>query len=151
MLLVACAGAAIVSQPAPEQPLPFSHKAHAEAKLECKTCHPNPYPGMTMGIARPSACMPCHRKVKPESPAIMRLAAFAQKNREIQWVRVYRLPAFVRFSHRSHLNAGRNCEECHGPVATRDQLACEEDLSLVGCLGCHRAAKVGMDCTLCHE
>jgi len=151
VLLVARAGAQYVPQPAPEQPLPFSHKAHADAKLECKTCHPNPDPGKTMGIARAAACMPCHRTVKPESLAIKHLADFAKKDRDIQWVRVYRIPAFVRFSHRSHKEAGSECEDCHGPVATRDQLASEHDLSQVGCLACHRERNIGMACNFCHD
>jgi hypothetical protein len=29
-----------------------------------ETCHPNPDPGKNMGIARPSACMGCHKTVK---------------------------------------------------------------------------------------
>jgi hypothetical protein len=30
--------------PAPEQPLPYSHKQHLAFGLECKACHANPDP-----------------------------------------------------------------------------------------------------------
>ena len=149
-LLVISAGAQTSPQEPPKQPISFSHKTHADAKMECKTCHSNPDPGEVMGIERPSACMSCHKEVKHESPAIQKLAGFVKKD-EIKWARVYLLPSFVRFSHRVHTEAGYNCEECHGPVATRDLLARERDISQVGCVACHRAAKAGLGCTFCHE
>ena len=145
------AGAQTALPPAPDQPLPFSHKAHAEAKLECQTCHANPDPGESMGIARASACMSCHKTVLPESPAIRKLAASAKTNREIKWARVYQIPRFVKFSHRSHAEAGQACEDCHGPVATRVQLARESDLTQIGCVACHRVKNAGLACTFCHE
>ena len=150
-LLVVGAGAQTTPKLPPEQPLPFSHKTHSDAKLECKLCHSNPAPGKTMGIARPSACMPCHKTVKPQSPAIRTLATFARKDREIEWVRVYQIPSFVKFSHRLHMAAGNTCEECHGPVATRAQLASERDLSQTGCVACHRAKQAGLTCATCHD
>src|SRR6516164_2098412 len=85
--------------PPPPQPLPFSHKTHADANMACQTCHPNADPGKNMGIVRPSACMGCHNTVKATSPAIKQLAALAKKNRDIPWTRVYRIPEFVNFSH----------------------------------------------------
>ncbi|MBV8819987.1 MAG: cytochrome c3 family protein, partial [Acidobacteriaceae bacterium] len=51
----------------------------------------------------------------------------------------------------SHLQSGNTCQECHGPVATRDQLAKEGDISMGGCMNCHRLKKASIDCTFCHE
>jgi len=95
--------------------------------------------------------MSCHKTVATDNPAVRALAALAKKNRDVKWVRVYQNPSFVRFSHRSHLNAGYTCEECHGPVATRTQLARERDISQIGCLACHRVHNVGLNCTFCHD
>jgi c(7)-type cytochrome triheme protein len=134
----------------PAQPLPFSHKTHADVNATCLTCHPNSDPGKNMGIVRPSACMGCHNTVKTKSPAIRQLAALAKKNQDIPWTRVYRIPEFVIFSHRLHLEKGNTCDECHGPVATRTQLAVEYDLKQTGCLACHRVKKAPMLCTTCH-
>jgi hypothetical protein len=152
VLFALVGGAQTASKPAPEQPLPFSHQTHAgTAKLPCKTCHPNPDPGETMRIAAPSVCMQCHSAIKTESLAIQKLAAAAKNNSAIKWVRVYEIPSYVNFSHRTHIAAGNKCEECHGPVATRAQLAREGDISMGGCMECHRVKKAGLDCTYCHE
>ena len=136
----------------PEQPVPFSHKWHAGGlKLECRMCHANPDPGETMGIAAPAVCMQCHSTVKTESPHIQKIAAAAKAGRELPWVRVYEIPSWVDFSHRSHVKAGNRCEECHGKVAEREALDREGDISMGGCMNCHAAKKVSVDCTFCHE
>ena len=137
---------------APEQPLPFSHKVHAGTlKVQCKLCHPNPDPGEMMTVAGAAKCMQCHSAIKAESPYIQRLAAFAKNDREIRWARVYQIPDFVRFSHRAHLASGNTCQECHGQVAQRDQLFREVNLSMGGCMDCHRAKKASLDCLFCHD
>jgi hypothetical protein len=136
----------------PEQPIPFSHKAHAgDLKLACKTCHPNPEPGDQMTTATVSTCMQCHSSAKTDSPAIQKLAAAAKNNEAIPWIRVYRVPSFVEFSHRAHLAAGGSCEDCHGKVVERERLYRESDLSMAGCLECHRAKNASKDCSFCHE
>lgn len=137
---------------APVQPIPFSHKAHAGTlKLQCKMCHPNPDPGETMTIAKPAACMQCHSAIKADSPAIQKLVQASQSGRPIPWVRVYELPSFVFFSHRTHLEKGNTCQDCHGPVAERDRLYREVDLSMGGCMNCHRMKKASLDCSFCHD
>ncbi len=138
--------------PAPAQPIPFSHKTHAgTAKLPCRMCHPNPDPGDSMTIAPASVCMQCHSSIDTDHPAIQKLAAFAKSNTPIPWVRVYQIPTYVSFSHRSHVKAGHACQDCHGPVATRAQLFREADISMGGCMNCHRLKKVSIDCTFCHD
>jgi hypothetical protein len=139
-------------QTAPEQPIPFSHKAHAGAlKLKCKMCHPNAGSGETMQIAKATTCMQCHSAIKTDSPAIQKLAAFAKDDREIRWARVYEIPSYVNFSHKIHLDSGNTCEDCHAHVAERDQLFREGDISMGGCMNCHRLKKVSIDCTFCHD
>src|SRR5579864_2309434 len=90
----------------PAQPIPFSHKQHLALKLKCKMCHANPEPGEMMGIAAASVCMQCHNAIKTDSPSIQKLAGFAEQKREIPWARVYQIPGYVDFSHKTHLNAG---------------------------------------------
>jgi len=69
--------------------------------------------------------MTCHQAIKTDSPHIQKLAAAAKENKPIPWIRVYRLPAFVYFSHRVHTEAGAACETCHGPVRDRDVITKE--------------------------
>jgi hypothetical protein len=137
------------SNNAPEQPIPFSHKAHAGTlKLPCKMCHAGT--GERMMIAAPGTCMQCHSAVNADSPAVQKLAAHFKANRDVPWVRVYRLPSFVKFSHAAHLKAGSNCQNCHGNVAGRDRLFREADLSMAGCMDCHREKNASLDCNFCH-
>jgi len=136
----------------PDQPLPFSHKAHAgDLKLPCKMCHKSPDPGEMMGFVAPPICMQCHSTIKADSPAIQKLAAAARENREIRWARVYQIPFFVAFSHRFHGEGGVTCQECHGNVAERDALFREGDISMNGCMNCHRAKKISNRCNFCHD
>lgn len=138
--------------PAPTQPIPYSHKLHVGTlKLKCAACHANADPGELMGIPQASVCMKCHASVKTDSPAIQKLAESAKSGQPLKWVRVYEIPTFVMFSHRSHLEAGATCQGCHGQVAERDQLFRETDISMGGCMNCHRANNASNDCAFCHE
>jgi hypothetical protein len=129
----------------PVQPIAFSHKLHAgDLKLKCKMCHPGT--DETMQIAKSATCMQCHSAIKTDSPDIQKLA-----KGEIHWVRVYEIPSYVSFSHKVHLDSGNTCQDCHGPVAERTQLAKEGDISMGGCMNCHRLKKVSIDCSFCHE
>jgi hypothetical protein len=161
-MMAVCAAAAFWSagaqstrqnpEDAPVQPIPFSHKAHAgDMNMACKDCHPNPNPGETMTIVGPSFCMDCHGSLYVDSPAIRRLAAAAKEGSRIPWMRVYQIPDFVFFSHRTHLDKGNTCKDCHGDVAQRDRLYRETDLSMGGCMECHRAKKASLDCSYCHD
>ena len=145
----ACLAAA---QTAPKQPIAFNHKTHAGTlKLPCKMCHPNPDPGDRMTIIAASGCMNCHSAIKADSPEIKKLADFAKTGTPIPWVRVYEVPSFVNFSHRTHLDKGATYQDCHGQVASRDQLSRETDISMGGCMDCYKARKASLDCGVCHE
>ena len=135
----------------PEQPIPYSHKQHLALGLKCKDCHTMPDPGELMTIPAAARCMSCHAAVKKDSPHIQKLAGFARDSRPVPWVRVYRIPSYVYFSHKAHLDAGESCQNCHGKVAERDRLFKETDLSMGGCMSCHRDKRASNDCTYCHE
>lgn len=136
----------------PEQPVPFSHKLHAGAQgLKCATCHKNPDPGERMGLPTPATCMQCHEDVKPDSPAIQKLAAFAKDKRNLRWVRVYEIPSYVFFSHRVHLTAGATCAECHGEVKELEQMYRVKAINMASCVNCHQAKGASVDCSYCHE
>ena len=137
---------------APAQPVPYSHKHHVGTmKLQCSFCHENKEPGEIMGIPAAAKCMGCHKSVKTDSPHIQKLAGFAEQNRPVPWVRIYQIPAYVFFSHKSHLEAGGTCAECHGPVAEREALRKEVPTNMGACMECHQKKKASNDCTFCHE
>ncbi len=134
-----------------QQPVPYSHKTHLAMGLKCASCHKNVDPGEAMGLPAESFCMSCHQAVKTDSPHIQKLAAAALDKTSIPWVRVYRIPAFVYFSHRLHTQAGTTCETCHGPVRERDLIAKEVSHNMLSCMACHAAKKARNDCSACHE
>lgn len=137
--------------PAPKQPVPFSHKQHAATGLKCKECHQNADPGEMMGLPAASKCMACHVEIAKDKPSIQNLKQLAASGQPIPWVRVYQIPSYVEFSHRAHLETGAGCESCHGAVAQRDALWREGNISMGGCIACHRQNRASIDCTLCHE
>lgn len=134
-----------------EQPIAYSHKQHLALGLKCQECHTMPDPGERMGIPAASKCMTCHQSVKAESPEIQKLKTFIDQKRAVPWVRVYQIPSYVAFSHQAHLETGAKCQTCHGDVAQRAQLWREVDISMGGCMDCHRATKASLDCNYCHE
>ncbi|MHB1936593.1 MAG: cytochrome c3 family protein [Acidobacteriaceae bacterium] len=135
----------------PVQPVPFSHKQHAGTlNMPCEYCHTPSRSGETLAIPRASFCMQCHQTIATDNPGVQKLAAYAKSNATIPWVRIYELPSFVSFSHKVHLQHGATCQECHGPVAERARMYKESDISMAGCVNCHRAKQASTDCSTCH-
>lgn len=137
---------------APEQPIPFSHKAHVATGAKCLDCHPIRGEGFQAGLPREAACMGCHTTIKKDSPHIAKLAEFAKTRKPVPWVSVYRVPAYVWFSHASHhTDAKIACETCHGPVAERDVLAKERPTNMYSCMQCHARMGASNGCDFCHN
>lgn len=137
---------------APVQPLPFSHKQHTtSAHLKCADCHKPGADGEVQTLPKTKMCMSCHQTVKADSAAIKSLQTYAESNRPVPWVRVYEIPGFVNFSHQTHLEGGFTCATCHGQVEERDRLWKEKDISMSGCVSCHKANQGPTDCGVCHD
>ena len=81
-----------------------------------------------------------------------------KSQRPIAWIKIHNLPAYTRFDHRAHVNAGVECASCHGPVETMERVKQATDLSMVWCVQCHRE-QIGAthtpatltDCATCHH
>lgn len=159
MLAAAALGAQVVPppkafspQPPPEQPIPFNHKLHAGAGIKCKDCHTIKAPGDRAGFPTEATCMGCHLSVGRDSAAIRKLAAFARDKTRVPWVRVYKLPKTVYFSHEvHHKQAGVDCAVCHGPVAEREAIGLEKSIQMAECMACHDRYKASNKCDLCHD
>jgi hypothetical protein len=76
----------------------------------------------------------------------------------IHWVKVHNLPEYTRFDHRSHVNAGVKCQDCHGPVETMEEIRQSSSLSMGWCVRCHKEHKEidgkkvspSIACATCH-
>jgi hypothetical protein len=141
----------IAPHPAPEQPLPYSHKTHVGIGLPCQLCHTNPAPGTLMTFPTTSTCMKCHAALVSDRPAIKKLAEYAESKQPIPWVRVYKVLPGVTWTHRRHLEAAVQCETCHGAVGDLDAMS--ETTAVTGmasCISCHQARGVSAACSVCH-
>ncbi|MEO8482684.1 MAG: cytochrome c3 family protein [Acidobacteriota bacterium] len=139
--------------PAPTQPLPYSHRFHVgDLGLDCADCHTNPGGGKLMTYPPTETCASCHRTNPAGSKSLQLLVTMAGSQKPIPWVRVYQVPDYVFWQHGPHLAAKVACVECHGPVAERDVLSLETDVTTMrGCQRCHEKRQVFTDCGDCHE
>lgn len=142
----------IAPHAAPRQPLPFSHKTHLSSGLVCQTCHVNPEPGKQMTFPATETCMACHSTLATDKSSIMRLLEFSKSGQTIPWVRVYAITPGVSWSHRTHLDAGNQCETCHGDVRQIEAMSETKAVrAMASCIGCHQAREAATDCVSCHS
>lgn len=150
-LLVQTPAAPAVKPEAPHQPVPYSHKKHLALGLQCHDCHPNPEPGDRMTLPDASKCMACHSVIAKDKPSIQKLTEFSKTSAPIPWIRVYSLPSWVYWNHRSHLEAQMTCEMCHGKVEELDTMAKITNVTtMAGCIDCHKKNEADTGCKYCH-
>lgn len=134
----------------PDQPIKFSHAVHAgQNKTDCNYCHYTAKISKTAGIPPGSICLNCHLLVRNGTRSgvteIAKVIDAYENKKAVEWVRIYRLPDFVFFSHLQHVTAGElACETCHGNVKEMDRLIQVPDLSMGWCLKCHDSRKVNI-------
>lgn len=152
--------------PGPRQPIPFSHKHHSGTfAMNCLYCHSGTDRSREAGVPSVELCMGCHAQFPPEYDeleGIQILKDHWERREPIPWVRIHRLPEYVKFQHQRHVNAGVDCQVCHGPVETMDKLSMTPDtkwwpwmlptqkLEMGWCVQCHRENGASQDCVTCH-
>ncbi|HJW10028.1 MAG TPA: cytochrome c3 family protein [Holophagaceae bacterium] len=152
----------------PAQPIAFSHRLHAgENRIDCQFCHTAAERSRHAAVPPLSACLKCHDQIrnkpgsKEPSPEIAKIHEAMQNGRNVEWVRVHRLPGYVFFNHSRHINSGVACQSCHGEVQTMDTVEQAMSLNMGQCLGCHRTtnqqalaagkpAAAPTNCAACH-
>jgi hypothetical protein len=154
-----------------EQPIAFRHDIHAGTnQIPCMYCHSSADRSLDAGIPAVQVCAGCHipggsPMVAVDSIGVQQLIAYWREQRPIPWVRIYNLPDHVRFPHMRHVNAGLECQECHGPVETMREISEVYDggdsrirygivrpntLEMGWCINCHREREARVDCFVCH-
>lgn len=134
----------------PDQPIKFSHAVHAgQNQTDCLYCHYTAETGKTAGIPAASICNNCHFLVRNGTRSgnteIAKVLEGLETNKAVKWVRLYKLPDYVFFSHAQHVSAGQiDCEVCHGDTKSMDRLSQVPDLSMGWCLDCHETRKVNL-------
>jgi hypothetical protein len=139
----------------------FNHKKHIDAGVQCLFCHPGALNGTVASIPSLQKCVGCHQNIQVTSEegqgmvdSLMRLW---EEGRPLQWPKITDLPDFVYFSHRPHIAAGKNCENCHGDVGQMAMARPARRINMGFCLkNCHRHEEPEkrerlMDCATCHK
>jgi hypothetical protein len=143
------------SQAAPAQPIEFKHQIMVSVGIQCLYCHNAATRSPAAGIPSVEKCMGCHAVIGTDKPEVQKLAGYWERQEEIPWARVYRVPRFVFFNHSVHVNAAElNCERCHGDVGNMVETYAVVDTNMGWCLSCHEQQPNGTqlkDCVVCHR
>jgi hypothetical protein len=152
--------------PGPLQPIQFSHKHHVDKfQIDCQYCHSGTADSPVAGVPSVELCMGCHSQFPKEYDqleGIRTLKRHWEEKEPIQWEQIHRLPEHVQFQHRAHVDAGVDCQRCHGAVESMDKLYLTPDtiwwpwglpaakLEMGWCIDCHRENGATQDCYACH-
>lgn len=148
-LLTAYSGASSSQNFAPEQPIAFPHPVHVQTLgMNCLYCHYSANKSPDPGMPAVGTCMGCHTIIGPQRPKtdslpprtsteIQKLQKYWADRKPIEWVRIHKLPEYVRFPHVRHVSAGVACQSCHGQVQSMTRVYQAASLNMGWCLNCH--------------
>ncbi len=145
----------------PVQPIKFSHQLHAGVnKIDCQYCHSGAYSSKNASIPSLNVCMNCHNYVTASekyagktSPEIMKIYTaldynqdtkqYGENTKPVEWIRIHNLPDLAYFNHSQHVSvAGIECQKCHGPIQTMQEVYQYSPLTMKWCINCHRQTEV---------
>jgi hypothetical protein len=153
------------------QPIAFPHDIHAGTnQIPCMYCHSTADRSVDAGIPSVQVCAGCHIPggvplIAADSAGVKQLIAYWREQKPIPWKRIYKVPDHAHFPHMRHVNAGLECQECHGPVETmnvidevyngdgyrtRYGIVRPNTMEMGWCINCHREREVRTDCFVCH-
>ena len=148
----------------PVQPIKFSHQIHAGVnQIDCQYCHGGAFKSKNASIPSANVCMNCHNTITASdhydgdiSPELLKLyravdwnpdtRTYGTNQRPIEWIRIHNLPDFAYFNHSQHVTvAGLECQTCHGPVETMEEVYQYSPLTMKWCVDCHKTTEVNTD------
>jgi len=140
--------------PAVSQPIAFNHQKHLTLGFACDTCHQYYERYAVAGLPKTEVCMTCHLAPLTDSPEEQKVRIYGERDEEIPWVKVHKIPDHSFFSHRRHVTLGKlECTACHGDMTQRTTPVIRPavNLSMDWCVGCHEQRQVTTDCNACHK
>ena len=145
----------------PVQPIKFSHQLHAGLnKIDCQYCHTGAFTSKNASIPSLNVCMNCHNYVTASekyagktSPEIQKIyqaldynettKQYGQNTKPVEWIRIHNLPDLAYFNHSQHVSvAGIECQKCHGPIQTMEEVYQFSPLTMKWCINCHKETEV---------
>jgi Cytochrome c7 and related cytochrome c len=150
------------------QPIAFPHDIHAgsergQSNMDCQFCHYSAERSVDAGIPSVATCWGCHQAVpgtnNPEEVAKIR--GYMDRNEPIPWKRIYKIADHAHFPHMRHINAGLQCQQCHGEVQEQKVITERDPVwggaNMGWCVECHRQTdpetgkqQASTDCAVCH-
>lgn len=149
--------------PGPAQPIAFLHSVHAgQNQIPCQYCHYVADRSPSAGVPSVQVCAGCHLAGATTLPPdqvqqltfpvkgggqqrpdwwyaeAAKILEYWKAQKPIPWVRVHQLPMHARFPHYMHVQAGLQCQTCHGPVEQMDKVYQYASLQMGWCIECHR-------------
>ncbi|MGH7300816.1 MAG: cytochrome c3 family protein [Candidatus Rokuibacteriota bacterium] len=147
----------------PVQPIFFSHVIHAGSyQIACQYCHAGARRSSAAGLPSVERCMGCHKIVAAEgNPEVQKLHGYWERKEPIPWVRIFKIPEHAQFPHKPHVQAGVQCQTCHGRIEAMERVHAETGPSIINdlknlallpapppkltmgwCVECHRTVNV---------
>jgi mono/diheme cytochrome c family protein len=144
----------------PVQPIFFSHVIHAGSfQIACQYCHAGARRSSAAGLPSVERCMGCHKIIAAQgNPEVQKLHEYWNKKEPIPWVRIFKIPEHAQFPHKAHVQAGVQCQTCHGRVEAMERVnaqtgqnpindlqnlmgmpAAPPKLTMGWCVECHRS------------
>jgi hypothetical protein len=155
-----CRGYSADEGDGPEQPIAFYHSVHAgQNQIPCMYCHYTADRSVDAGIPSVQLCVGCHvpgssapgampSQASLTFPTAERdtmwnrnanlLVDYWKRGEAIPWVRIHKIPEHAKFPHFMHVNAGLQCQTCHGPVQEMEEMYQFSSLRMGWCIDCHR-------------
>lgn len=141
-----------LADPAPVQPIAFSHQIHAgQFDIDCRYCHRSVEDSPVAGVPDVDLCRSCHLYIAADRPEIVKLSQYWEQQQPIPWIRLHRIPDHTYFPHMMHLRAKLDCATCHGDVAAMTVTRRIAAIKMGWCLNCHREHGASIDCWTCHR
>lgn len=137
------------------QPIAFNHRRHTQQLgLDCELCHQYVNTGAHPGLPLLETCAMCHQAPQGTSTEAVRMTEYVTRGRPLVFVKLFRLPPHVFFTHRRHVGiAHLACRDCHGALAatTTPPRRPLVRIRMGFCLDCHRKMRQSTDCIACHR
>jgi len=145
----------------PVQPIFFSHVIHAGSyQIACQYCHAGARRSSAAGVPSVERCMGCHKIVAAQgNPEVQKLHGYWERKEPIPWLRIFKVPEHAQFTHKPHVQAGVQCQTCHGRIEAMERVHAETGQSIINdllnlalvpakppkltmgwCVECHRTA-----------
>ncbi len=117
----------------PVQPIFFSHVIHSGSyQIACQYCHAGARRSSAAGLPSVERCMGCHKIVAAQgNPEVQKLHGYWERKEPIPWVRIFKVPEHAQFAHKQHVQAGMQCQTCHGRVEAMERVHAETGQNII--------------------